>query len=122
MTYRVWPARSWPTPLLTLWNRACWRNNWHSIANNLGPADRVSDCIGETIEGGMKTATATTRFWNRRPSMAALETAWPTVRLGAIGEAWRLYRRHWGVWSLTMLASIVGVAIGEGIGTVLLRA
>ena len=39
--------------------------------------------------------------------MASVETAWPAVRLGAIGEAWRLYRRHWGVWSLTMLVAIV---------------
>ena len=54
--------------------------------------------------------------------MASVETVWPTVRLGAIGEAWRLYRRHWGVWSLTMLVSLVVVAIGEGIGRLLLRA
>ena len=54
--------------------------------------------------------------------MASVETAWPTVRLGAIGEAWRLYRRHWGVWSLTMLVALVGVAIGEGIGRMLLHA
>jgi hypothetical protein len=54
--------------------------------------------------------------------MASVETAWPTVQLGSIGEAWRLYRRHWGVWSLTMLVSIVGAAIGEGVGTLLLRA
>jgi hypothetical protein len=70
----------------------------------------------------MNTASVKNSFWNRRPSMASVETAWPTVQLGAIGEAWRLYRRHWGVWSLTMLVSIVGVAIGEGIGTLLLRA
>jgi hypothetical protein len=49
--------------------------------------------------------------------MASVETAWPAVRFGAISEAWRLYRRHWGVWSLTMLVSMVGVAIGEGIST-----
>ncbi len=54
--------------------------------------------------------------------MAVGDTAWPTVQLGSIGEAWRLYRRYWGVWSLTMLVSIVGAAIGEGIGTLLLRA
>ena len=53
--------------------------------------------------------------------MASVETVWPTVRLGAIGEAWRLYRRHWGVWSLTMLVALVVVAIGEGIGRLLLR-
>jgi len=53
--------------------------------------------------------------------MASVETSWPTVQIGAIGEAWRLYRRHWGVWSLTMLVSIVGAAIGDGIGTVLLH-
>ena len=52
--------------------------------------------------------------------MASVETVWPTVRLGAIGEAWRLYRRHWGVWSLTMLVALVVVAIGEGIGRLLL--
>lgn len=49
--------------------------------------------------------------------MASVETAWPTVRFAAISEAWRLYRRHWGVWSLTMLVSMIGVAIGEGIST-----
>ncbi len=54
--------------------------------------------------------------------MASVETAWPTVQLGSISEAWRLYRRHWGVWSLTMLVAIVGAAIGDGIGTLLLRA
>ena len=53
--------------------------------------------------------------------MATVEAAWPIVQFGAIGEAWRLYRRHWGVWSLTMLVSLVCAAIGEGIGTLLLR-
>jgi hypothetical protein len=43
------------------------------------------------------------------------------VRFGVVGEAWQFYRRHWGVWSLTMLGSLIGVAIGEGICGIVLR-
>ena len=46
------------------------------------------------------------------------EAAWPEVRFGAIGEAWRLYRRHWTVWSLTTLVAIICVALGEGIAAI----
>jgi hypothetical protein len=49
--------------------------------------------------------------------MAPVETvsAWPTVRFGVIGEAWRLYKQHWKVWSLTMLISMACVAVGGGL-------
>jgi hypothetical protein len=47
--------------------------------------------------------------------MVEVETAWPTVRLGAIHEAWGLYRRHWGVWSMTMLVALFCTAIGGGL-------
>ena len=29
--------------------------------------------------------------------------AWPSIQFSVIGEAWRLYKRHWFVWSLAML-------------------
>jgi hypothetical protein len=53
--------------------------------------------------------------------MASLQTGWPTVQLGAIGEAWQLYRRHWGVWSLTTLVSLLGAAVCTGIASALLH-
>jgi hypothetical protein len=34
--------------------------------------------------------------------MAGGYHTWPLVQFGVIGEAWRLYRRHWVVWSLAM--------------------
>jgi hypothetical protein len=54
----------------------------------------------------MKAAFAAARFWGRRPTVHGLTAGWPTVRLGAIGEAWQLYKRHWIVWSVTMLVSV----------------
>lgn len=53
--------------------------------------------------------------------MSSVETAWPAVRFGAIGEAWRLYRRHWQVWSLTMLVSLVCAALADGLATTVLH-
>jgi hypothetical protein len=49
--------------------------------------------------------------------MATVETAWPKVRFGAIGEAWHLYRRHWQVWSLTMLVALLCAALADGLAT-----
>ena len=46
--------------------------------------------------------------------MATVQTAWPRVRFGAIGEAWRLYRRFWGVWSLTALVALLCASVGSG--------
>jgi hypothetical protein len=46
--------------------------------------------------------------------MAMVQTAWPTVRFGVIGEAWRLYRRHWGVWSMTALVALLCASVGSG--------
>jgi hypothetical protein len=53
--------------------------------------------------------------------MAQVETAWPTVRFAVIGDAWRLYRRHWLVWSLTMLVAMVCAAIGAGLAALALK-
>jgi len=50
--------------------------------------------------------------------MTQAEAAWPEVRFGAIGEAWRMYRRHWTVWSLTALVAIICTAVGEGIAAI----
>jgi hypothetical protein len=41
--------------------------------------------------------------------------SWPLVQFSVIGDAWRLYKRQWGTWSLAMLISIVGYAIVNGI-------
>ena len=35
--------------------------------------------------------------------MAGGYQTWPLIQFGVIGEAWRLYKRHWVVWSLAML-------------------
>jgi hypothetical protein len=47
--------------------------------------------------------------------MASAETDWPNLRFAAIGEAWRLYKRHWSVWSLTMLVSLLCYGVGQGL-------
>jgi hypothetical protein len=47
--------------------------------------------------------------------MATVEADWPLVRFGAVGDAWRLYRSHWGTWSLTALVSLVCIGILEGV-------
>ena len=65
----------------------------------------------------MKATFAANRLWNWRPTLTSDDTSWPMVRFGAIGEAWQLYKRHWGVWSLTMLAALVCVGLGEGLTT-----
>jgi uncharacterized membrane protein len=33
---------------------------------------------------------------------------WPMVRFDVIGDAWRLYRRHPGIWSLAILIVLIG--------------
>src|SRR4051812_40829793 len=63
----------------------------------------------------MKSATAEERLDGRRPAMADVETAWPAISFAAIGEAWGLYRRYWGTWSLTMLAALVATSLGQGV-------
>jgi hypothetical protein len=40
--------------------------------------------------------------------------SWPLVQFGIIGEAWRLYKNQWVLWSLTMLISIVGYVVVIG--------
>jgi uncharacterized membrane protein len=32
---------------------------------------------------------------------------WPLIRFSVIGDAWRLYKQHWFVWSLAMLLVII---------------
>ena len=39
---------------------------------------------------------------------------WPMIRFGVIGEAWRLYKRHWVVWSLAMLIVMTGFSLING--------
>ena len=39
---------------------------------------------------------------------------WPLVRFNVIGDAWRLYRRHWVVWSLAMLIVLIGSSLVIG--------
>ena len=39
---------------------------------------------------------------------------WPLIRFGVVGEAWRLYKRHWVVWSLAMLIVLVGFSAVNG--------
>jgi hypothetical protein len=39
--------------------------------------------------------------------MGMVESQWPEVRFAVIGEAWRLYKRHWGVWSIAMLLVMI---------------
>ena len=45
--------------------------------------------------------------------MAGGYRTWPLVQFNVIGEAWRLYKRHWVVWSLTAL--IVTVCFLRGV-------
>jgi hypothetical protein len=58
------------------------------------------------IEVGMNTASESRRASYGRSNMASVETEWPMLQLGAVGEAWRLYKRHWGIWSLAALISL----------------
>jgi hypothetical protein len=53
--------------------------------------------------------------------MATVETSWPSVRFGAIGEAWGMYKRHPGVWSLAMLISLVCSGFGGGVAQLVLH-
>jgi uncharacterized membrane protein len=39
---------------------------------------------------------------------------WPLLRFGVIGEAWQLYKRHWVVWSVTMLIVMIGFSVVDG--------
>ena len=41
-----------------------------------------------------------------RSIMAGGYQTWPLIQFRVIGEAWRLYKRHWVVWSLAMLIVI----------------
>jgi hypothetical protein len=43
--------------------------------------------------------------------MASGVQTWPLIQFGVIGEAWRLYKRHWFVWSLAMLIVMTGYGI-----------
>lgn len=54
--------------------------------------------------------------------MATTEAAWPEVRFGAIGEAWRLYTRHWTTWSLLALVAVLCTTLGEGLAAIATKA
>jgi hypothetical protein len=40
--------------------------------------------------------------------------SWPLVQFSVFGAAWRLYKRHWFVWSLAMLIVMFGYGIVNG--------
>jgi hypothetical protein len=40
--------------------------------------------------------------------------SWPSVQFSVIGEAWRLYKRQWFVWSLAMLIVMIGFSVVNG--------
>lgn len=63
----------------------------------------------------METPSAASRFGMKSRRMTAVEGDWPPVRFGVIGDAWRLYRAHWKVWSLAVLIGIIGVGLAEAI-------
>jgi hypothetical protein len=46
--------------------------------------------------------------------------SWPLVQFSVIGEAWRLYKRQWVVWSLAMLIVIVCHSVLNGIAFAIL--
>ena len=46
--------------------------------------------------------------------MAGGYQTWPLIQFSVIGEAWRLYKRHWFVWSLAMLIAMTGYSIVTG--------
>jgi hypothetical protein len=46
--------------------------------------------------------------------MAGGYQTWPLIQFSVIGEAWRLYKRHWIVWSLAMLIVTTGYSIVTG--------
>jgi uncharacterized membrane protein len=48
--------------------------------------------------------------------MAGGYQTWPLVQFNVIGEAWRQYKRHWVVWSLTIVIVMVCFSAAFGIG------
>jgi hypothetical protein len=48
-------------------------------------------------------------------AMSFGQPPWPEIRFNVIGDAWRLYKRHWVVWSVTVLIVLAGNMIGTGI-------
>ncbi len=69
----------------------------------------------------MKAAFGASRFWGKGPTVHDPTATWPTIRLGAIGEAWELYKRHWKVWSVTMLVSAASSLVLQWFATSFLR-
>ena len=43
--------------------------------------------------------------------MAGGYQTWPLVRFSVIGEAWKLFKQHWIVWSLAMLIVMTGYSV-----------
>jgi hypothetical protein len=50
----------------------------------------------------------------------AEHVSWPLVQFSIIGEAWRLYKRQWVVWSLAMLTAIVCHSFLNGVSFAIL--
>jgi hypothetical protein len=46
--------------------------------------------------------------------MAGGYQTWPLIEFSVIGDAWRLYKRHWVVWSMAMLIVMTGYSIVAG--------
>jgi hypothetical protein len=47
--------------------------------------------------------------------MSMGESHWPEVRFAVIREAWQLYKRHFGVWSVATLLVLIGYALVGGL-------
>jgi hypothetical protein len=46
--------------------------------------------------------------------MAGGYQSWPAIQFNVIGEAWRLYKRHWFVWSLAMFIVMTAYSVVTG--------
>ena len=46
--------------------------------------------------------------------MTDVNHTWPDIRFDVIGQAWRLYKQNWLLWSLAMLITMVGFAVVDG--------
>ncbi|WP_165235626.1 hypothetical protein, partial [Aquisphaera insulae] len=60
----------------------------------------------------MRTADATTDF-GAKSSWEPAWREWPSVRIGVIGRAWRLYRQESTTWSLAILVAFLATAFGD---------
>lgn len=52
--------------------------------------------------------------------MSIGQPRWPEVRFGVIGDAWQLYKRHWGMWSIaTLIVVLANMVVTGAIASVL---